>query len=106
MSAETGITTTVARTGAAVRVWRLACRGSFSLLFSRFLSQCCVCFCICASFSLPRRLAVVFKLFSTQAYSGDNGQAVSAALNYPSTVLVDRGDYLWIADTQNHAIRQ
>ncbi len=38
-------------------------------------------------------------------FSGDNGPAVSASLNYPTAVYVDHFDRLYIADTYNHRIR-
>lgn len=39
-------------------------------------------------------------------FSGDNGQATSAALNEPRGVALDLSDNLYIADTQNHRIRK
>ncbi|MGC5326006.1 S-layer homology domain-containing protein [Brevibacillus sp. SYSU BS000544] len=39
-------------------------------------------------------------------YSGDGGQAVSAELNSPWDVFVDKHDNLYIADTGNHTIRR
>jgi trimeric autotransporter adhesin len=38
-------------------------------------------------------------------YSGDGGQATSAALNYPYGVAVDASGNIYIADTYNHRIR-
>ncbi len=39
-------------------------------------------------------------------YSGDNGPAISAQLNYPGGVAVDSAGNLYIADTGNHRIRK
>jgi sugar lactone lactonase YvrE len=42
----------------------------------------------------------------TQGFSGDEGSATSAMLNYPSGATVDRSGNLFIADTYNNRIRQ
>ncbi|MBZ5630101.1 MAG: hypothetical protein LAO06_14675, partial [Acidobacteriia bacterium] len=42
----------------------------------------------------------------TQGYSGDNGPATSAELNYPIGVAVDSAGNLYIADTYNDRIRK
>jgi uncharacterized protein (TIGR03437 family) len=42
----------------------------------------------------------------TLGYSGDNGPATLAQLNYPSAVAVDPVGNLYIADTQNQRIRK
>ena len=42
----------------------------------------------------------------TRGYSGDNGPAVRAQLQFPSGVAVDRAGNLYIADTNNRRIRQ
>jgi hypothetical protein len=42
----------------------------------------------------------------TAAYSGDNGPAASASLNYPSGVSVDVLGNIYIADTDNNRIRK
>ena len=42
----------------------------------------------------------------TAGYSGDNGPATSAQLNYPTAVAVDAAGDLYIADTQNNRIRK
>ncbi len=39
-------------------------------------------------------------------YSGDNGQAISATFNNPSSVAIDKFDNLYIADAVNHVIRK
>jgi protein gp37 len=39
-------------------------------------------------------------------YSGDNGPATSAELNYPNTVAVDSAGDLFISDQQNNVIRE
>ena len=39
-------------------------------------------------------------------YTGDNGPATSATMNYPTGVAADSAGYLYIADQQNHAIRR
>ena len=41
----------------------------------------------------------------TYGYSGDNGPATSAQLDYPGSVAVDSAGNLYIADTGNHRIR-
>jgi sugar lactone lactonase YvrE len=42
----------------------------------------------------------------TQGFSGDEGSATSAMLNYPSGATVDRRGNLFIADTYNNRIRE
>ena len=42
----------------------------------------------------------------TAAYSGDGGAATNASLSYPSGVAVDASGNLFIADRDNHCIRQ
>jgi sugar lactone lactonase YvrE len=42
----------------------------------------------------------------TPGYSGDDGAATSAELNYPSGVAADSAGNLYIADTNNHRIRK
>ena len=42
----------------------------------------------------------------TQGYSGDNGPATNAELNYPQAVAVDSAGDLFIADSNNEAIRE
>jgi len=42
----------------------------------------------------------------TAGYSGDNGPAISAALNGPASVAVDTAGNLYIADTYNYSIRK
>jgi len=42
----------------------------------------------------------------TDAYSGDNGQATSAAMYLPSSVAVDGAGNLYIADFDNYVIRK
>ena len=42
---------------------------------------------------------------TAQGYDGDNGPATSAKFNYPNAVAVDGSGNLYIADTQNHAVR-
>jgi sugar lactone lactonase YvrE len=39
-------------------------------------------------------------------YSGDNGPAIAAQLDYPSAVFVDSSGNLFIADTNNHLVRE
>ncbi len=39
-------------------------------------------------------------------YSGDNGQAASARLNYPSGLAADAAGNLYIADSLNHRVRK
>ena len=41
-----------------------------------------------------------------QSYSGDNGAATSATLNYPFGVGLDTAGNVYIADTYNHRIRK
>ena len=42
----------------------------------------------------------------TSSYSGDNGAATSATLNYPYGVGLDTAGNVYIADTHNHRIRK
>ncbi len=42
----------------------------------------------------------------TRGYNGDGGPAISAALNYPEDITVDRWGNLFIADTGNHRTRR
>ena len=42
----------------------------------------------------------------TSSYSGDNGPATSATLNYPCGVGLDTAGNVYIADTFNHRIRK
>jgi hypothetical protein len=42
----------------------------------------------------------------TGGFSGDNGPATAAQLNYPSAVAVDSSGNLFIADTDNQRIRK
>jgi sugar lactone lactonase YvrE len=42
----------------------------------------------------------------TPAFSGDEGPAISASLNEPFGVAVDRNGNIFIADSQNHRIRR
>ena len=42
----------------------------------------------------------------TSAFSGDDGPATSASLNYPEAVFVDASGNIYIADTFNHRIRK
>ena len=41
----------------------------------------------------------------TLGYSGDNGPALAAAINHPSSVAIDPAGYLYIADTGNNVVR-
>ena len=42
----------------------------------------------------------------TAGYSGDNGPATAAELDYPAGVAVDAAGDLFIADTDNNVVRQ
>jgi uncharacterized protein (TIGR03437 family) len=42
----------------------------------------------------------------TQGFSGDNGQATNAQLNYPAGLAVDPAGNLYFADTNNHRVRR
>lgn len=42
----------------------------------------------------------------TAGFSGDNGPAVSAQLNFPNAVVVDSQGNIYIADTANHRVRR
>ena len=42
----------------------------------------------------------------TSSYSGDNGAATSATLNYPGGVVLDTAGNVYIADTLNQRIRK
>lgn len=39
-------------------------------------------------------------------YSGDNGPALAASLNYPQAVIADSNGNLFIADSANNVIRK
>lgn len=41
-----------------------------------------------------------------QAFGGDNGQAINAILNFPSAIVLDKLDNIFIADTDNNRIRR
>jgi len=43
---------------------------------------------------------------ATQGFSGDNGAAINAHLNYPTALAVNAAGDLFIADTQNYRIRK
>lgn len=43
---------------------------------------------------------------NTGGYSGDGGPAVNAELDFPTSVAVDRGGNVYIADSGNHVIRE
>ena len=59
-----------------------------------------------------RKVTVSTGIISTIAgtvaggYSGDNGAATSATLNYPQGVGLDTASNVYIADTSNHRIRK
>jgi len=40
------------------------------------------------------------------AHAGDGGPAVTASINEPKNIAVDRSGYLYIADSENHVIRR
>ena len=42
----------------------------------------------------------------TAGYSGDNGPAILAELNFPSSMFIDGVGNLYIADQKNHSIRK
>jgi sugar lactone lactonase YvrE len=42
----------------------------------------------------------------TPGFSGDNGPAVNALLNYPSGLFVDASENIYFADTENHRVRK
>lgn len=42
----------------------------------------------------------------SSGYSGDNGLATSAMLNFPYTVVLDANDNVYIGDSENHVIRK
>jgi sugar lactone lactonase YvrE len=57
--------------------------------------------------SLPRRGVITTVAGNgTAGYSGDNGPAISAELNYPYAVALDGGGNLYISDASNNHIRQ
>lgn len=51
-------------------------------------------------------ISTVAGTLGTAGYSGDGGAATSAELNYPSSVFVDSTGNVFIADTDNYAIRE
>lgn len=51
-------------------------------------------------------LSVVAGSPESQGYSGDNGPAMQAALNFPHGIAIDANDNLFIADTENNRIRK
>jgi sugar lactone lactonase YvrE len=54
--------------------------------------------------TVPTIVAGIY--FSGGGYSGDNGPATSAELNFPAAVAVDSAGNLYIADTKNNRIRK
>jgi hypothetical protein len=53
----------------------------------------------------PGDIATVAGTLGTEGYTGDNGLATSAELNYPSSIAVDASDDIFIADTDNFVVR-
>ena len=53
----------------------------------------------------PDDIATVAGTLGVAGYTGDNGLATSAELNYPSGVAIDASDDIFIADTDNFVIR-
>lgn len=51
-------------------------------------------------------LTVVAGSPESQGYSGDNGPATQAALNFPYGIAIDGNDNLFIADSENNRIRK
>ncbi|MGA2966295.1 MAG: hypothetical protein ABSD64_08790 [Terriglobales bacterium] len=51
-------------------------------------------------------IATVAGTLGQEGYSGDGGAATSAFLNYPSSIFVDGSGDIFIADTDNSAIRE
>jgi trimeric autotransporter adhesin len=43
---------------------------------------------------------------ATPGYSGDNGPAVQATLNRPNAVAIDAAGNIYVADSDNHAVRK
>lgn len=54
----------------------------------------------------PTGTITTFAGTGTQGYSGDNGDALNARLNYPRGVAVDTAGNLYIADASNYRIRK
>ena len=57
---------------------------------------------------LDRRDQRIYHVAGTgqKGFSGDGGDARSATFNGPKGIAVEPGKYLYVADTENHAIRQ
>jgi len=56
--------------------------------------------------SYPDRIITTVAGNGTPGYSGDNGPATQAQLNFPADVAVDAYGALYIADTENNAVRR
>ncbi len=67
-----------------------------------------VCFVVLGSAAIPSHSQTVTSIAGTgtSGFSGDNGPAISAALDTASAVAADAQGNIFIADTRNHRIRK
>ncbi len=108
----TGLTTTIAGTGAVAFAISQGPATTTPIAFPRGLTlDSGGAVILSDSFRLIRRITPDGNLqiiagTATQGYAGDNGPAIAAQLNQPSAVISDSAGNLYIADSGNHRIRR
>ena len=113
-----GIITTIAGNGAASHSGdcgkatlaqlyaprNLALDSAGNLYISEFESHCVRM--VTPATAAPPRIIYTFAGTGSAGYSGDNGLATAAQLNFPSGLAVDRYGALYIADSRNNRVRK